>query len=56
MLTIVLQNKKNVNKKIKYGNVEDVTVVTFGQGTVSLVNTQMMFTNTTYKKKKSFLQ
>ena len=41
-------------KKLKYGNVENVTVVEFGKGTVSLVNTQ----NENYKllliKEKEF--
>ena len=41
-------------KKLKYGNVENVTVVEFGKGTVSLVNTQ----NDNYKllliKEKQF--
>jgi len=41
-------------KKLKYGNVENVTVVTFGQGTISLVNAQ----NDNYKllliKEKEF--
>lgn len=41
-------------KKLKYGNVENVTVVEFGKGTVSLVNTQ----NDNYKllliKEKEF--
>jgi hypothetical protein len=41
-------------KKLKYGNVEDVTVVTFGHGIVSLVNTQNDVYNYYLSKKRVF--